>query len=150
MARRLGCHAAHVPRRSTQLRARCRVTTAPSQTESKQPAVCAAVWPSSVKQGPTRWASSSSTLLGFLTAWLDKLHRSLRCLAWKSQKYLICTHRACFSKLGLTVVRKPPLLFPAFTAQSAETDLWQENISKCPDVKTVLPSLSRRRFWIVF
>lgn len=47
------------------------------------------------------------------------------------------SHRACFSKLALTAVRKPDLLFPAFTAQSAE-----ENISKCPHVRVVLPGLS--------
>ena len=65
----------------TDLRAACLVTTAPSQTESKQPPVCVrplAVWPLSVKQGPTRWASRSLTLLRFLTAQLDRRASVLR------------------------------------------------------------------------
>lgn len=60
----------------TGLRASCHVTSATSQTESKQPPVCVsppAVWPLSVKQGPTRWASRSSTLPRSLTALLDRL-----------------------------------------------------------------------------
>lgn len=73
----------HVPKlpMSTKLRAGCLVANAPFQTLSKQPTVCVkhfAVWPLSVKQGPTRWASRSLTLFHFLTAWLDRLPSILR------------------------------------------------------------------------
>lgn len=69
-----------------ELRASCLVTNVPSQTECKQALFVSgppAVWPLSVKQGPTRWASMSLILLRFLTAWAGQanecpvLHRSL-------------------------------------------------------------------------
>lgn len=97
-----------------------------------------AVWPLSVKQGPTRWASRSLNPPSLPDSSAGQasecpaLHRSprpLQCLAWKTQKYLPCTHQACFSMPGLTLVRKPPLPFPVCNAQSAEANLWQEDTS---------------------
>lgn len=77
------------------------------------------------------------------------LHRShlFPCLAWKAQKYLVCTHQACFSKPGLTVVRKttPPL--PSLHCSvSRGQPVTGTHISKLLDVKTVLSSLSWRGY----
>lgn len=125
---------------STEIRAGCLVANAPSQTLSKQPTVCvkpAAVWPLSVKQGPTRWASSSSTLRCFLTAWLDGLASVLRFTDLTSSSVspkrpkntLFAPIRHVFPSLVSLWWEKPPLLFPVLTAQSAEANLWQEHTS---------------------
>lgn len=117
----------------------------------------AAVWPLSVRQGPTRWASRSSnppSLLDSLAGRPSKcpaLHSSpllLQCLAWETQKYLPCTHQACFSKPCLTVVRKttPPL--PSLHCSvSRGQPVTGRHVSKPPDVKTVLTSLSWKDFF---
>lgn len=76
------------------------------------------------------------------------LHRSplpLRCLAWKTQKYLSCTHQACFSKPDLTLVRKPsPPLPNLHCSVSRGQPVTGRHISKPPDVRTVLTGLSQR------
>lgn len=96
------------------------------------PEQCTSVSPLSANQGPTRWANrfldppSHPDSLAGQASDCPALHKSLlplQCLAWKTQKYLPCTHQACFCWPGLTLVRKPQCLFPVFTALSAEANL---------------------------
>lgn len=98
----------------------------------------AAVWTLSVKQGPTRWASRSSTVLRFLTAWLDSLasvlhFTGLRCSSSVSPERPKNISHAPIKHVLPSLVslwwENPPLLFPVFTAQSAEANLWQEDTS---------------------
>lgn len=100
----------------TELRAGRLVPTAPSQTESKQPPVCVsppAVWPWSVKQGPTRWASSCLDPPSLPDRLASVLHfTGLRCPSSVSpERPKNISHapiKHVFSEPGLTLVRKPP------------------------------------------
>lgn len=134
---RLELHATNIRRAPCNLS--CNSCTISDQEQTVP--VCAtpaAVWTLSVKQGPTRWASRSSTVLRFLTAWLDSLasvlhFTGLRCSSSVSpERPKNISHapiKHFFPSLVSLWWENPPLLFPVFTAQSAEAKLWQEDTS---------------------
>lgn len=131
------------------------VTTALSQTESKQLTVSVVLWCDQWvwSRVPRVGPAVSLILLRFLTAPAGRpsellFFLSSRVSPERPQKYLISTHQACFSKAALTLVRTttPPL--PSHRCSvSRGQPVTGRHSSKLPNVKTVLTNLAWRFFF---